>query len=50
MLHYKAVALTRRQRIADLVMIVFGLVAAAYTTTQTIKVSFRVLFVPSNNA
>ncbi|KAJ2917436.1 hypothetical protein MD484_g2996, partial [Candolleomyces efflorescens] len=37
MLHYKAVAQTRRQRIADLVMIVFGLVAAAYTTTQTIK-------------
>jgi len=38
MLHLKAVARTRRQKISDWALIVFGLVAAAYTTIQTIKV------------
>ncbi|EFI27948.1 vacuolar amino acid transporter 4 [Coprinopsis cinerea okayama7 len=37
MLHYKAVARTRRQKLADIAMIVFGLIAAAYTTIQTLK-------------
>jgi len=37
MLHYKACARTRRQKIADIALMVFGLVAAAYTTIQTIR-------------
>ncbi|GAW03727.1 vacuolar amino acid transporter 4 [Lentinula edodes] len=37
MLHYKACAHTRRKKLADIAMIVFGLVAAAFTTVQTIK-------------
>lgn len=37
MLHYRAVARTRRQKLADLAMIVFGLIVAAYTSIQTIK-------------
>ncbi|KAJ8521945.1 hypothetical protein ONZ45_g1461 [Pleurotus djamor] len=37
MLHYKAVARTRVQKLKDIAMIVFGLVAAAYTTIQTVK-------------
>ena len=39
MLHYKACARTRKQKIADIVLMVFGLAAAAYTTIQTVKVS-----------
>lgn len=39
MLHYKACANTRRKKLADIAMIVFGLAAAAYTTIQTVKVS-----------
>ena len=38
MLHYKACAHTRRQKMADIAMIVFGLIAAAYTTIQTVRV------------
>ena len=38
MLHYKACAHTRRQKIADIVLMIFGLFAAAYTTIQTVKV------------
>lgn len=38
MLHYRACARTRRQKAADIAMIVFGLLAAAYTTTQTVRV------------
>ena len=38
MLHYKACARTRRQKIADIVLMIFGLFAAAYTTIQTVKV------------
>lgn len=38
MLHYKACASTRRQKIADLALMVFGLIAASYTTIQTVKV------------
>ena len=47
MLHLKAVARTRRQRILDYLMIVFGTLAAIYTTAQTIKVyiQFRPLFI-----
>ncbi|KAI8980038.1 transmembrane amino acid transporter protein-domain-containing protein [Trametes punicea] len=37
MLHYKACARTRKQKIADIALMVFGLAAAAYTTIQTIK-------------
>ncbi|OSC98291.1 hypothetical protein PYCCODRAFT_1471204 [Trametes coccinea BRFM310] len=37
MLHYKACAHTRKQKIADIALMVFGLVAAAYTTIQTIR-------------
>ncbi|KAF8623681.1 hypothetical protein AX17_007379 [Amanita inopinata Kibby_2008] len=37
MLHYKACANTRTKKIADIAMVVFGLVAAVYTTSQTIQ-------------
>lgn len=37
MLHYRACAHTRKQKLADMAMIVFGLIAAAYTTIQTIR-------------
>ncbi|KAI0635584.1 transmembrane amino acid transporter protein-domain-containing protein [Trametes polyzona] len=37
MLHYKACARTRKQKIADIALMVFGLTAATYTTIQTIK-------------
>ncbi|KAJ7592845.1 vacuolar amino acid transporter 4 [Mycena floridula] len=37
MLHYRAVAHTRKEKLKDLAMIVFGLVAAAYTSIQTIR-------------
>ncbi|KAJ6507774.1 vacuolar amino acid transporter 4 [Mycena vitilis] len=36
MLHYKACANTPRKKAADIAMIVFGLVAAVYTTMQTV--------------
>jgi hypothetical protein len=38
MLHLKACARTRRQKIADWVLIVFGVVAAVYSTAQTVRV------------
>lgn len=38
MLHYKACSRTRKQKAADIALITFGLIAAAYTTIQTIKV------------
>jgi len=38
MLHYRACAHTRKQKMADIAMVVFGLAAAAYTTVQTIRV------------
>ncbi|KAF8969229.1 transmembrane amino acid transporter protein-domain-containing protein [Flammula alnicola] len=37
MLHYKACSRTRREKLADIALIVFGLLAAAYTTVQTLK-------------
>ncbi|KAJ3489480.1 hypothetical protein NLI96_g2098 [Meripilus lineatus] len=37
MLHYKACARTRKQKIADIALMVFGLIAAAYTTIQTVR-------------
>ncbi|KAI0070077.1 hypothetical protein K474DRAFT_1654255 [Panus rudis PR-1116 ss-1] len=40
MLHYKACARTRRQKLADIVLMVFGLLAAAYTTLMTVRVSW----------
>ncbi|KAL0068784.1 hypothetical protein AAF712_004113 [Marasmius tenuissimus] len=45
MLHYKACAHTRKQKLADIVMIVFGLLVALFTTIQTVKASFDDLFV-----
>ncbi|KAJ3813712.1 vacuolar amino acid transporter 4 [Lentinula aff. lateritia] len=41
MLHYKACAHTRKKKLADIAMIVFGLVAAAFTTVQTVKLMFE---------
>lgn len=38
MLHYKACAHTRRQKIIDIALMVFGSIAAVYTTAQTITV------------
>ncbi|EJD06877.1 uncharacterized protein FOMMEDRAFT_138660 [Fomitiporia mediterranea MF3/22] len=37
MLHYKACARSRRQKIADVALMIFGSVAALYTTIQTIS-------------
>ena len=41
MLHYKAVSRTRKQKLADIVLIIFGFIAAAYTTIQTLGVRLR---------
>ncbi|KAI0091043.1 transmembrane amino acid transporter protein-domain-containing protein [Irpex rosettiformis] len=37
MLHYKACARTRKQKIADISLMIFGMLAAAYTTVQTVR-------------
>ena len=37
MLHYKAISKTRAQRIADVVLIILGIVGMVYTTTLTVK-------------
>ncbi|RPD59581.1 hypothetical protein L227DRAFT_527034 [Lentinus tigrinus ALCF2SS1-6] len=37
MLHYKACARTRRQKAADIALMIFGTIAATYTTAQTIR-------------
>ncbi|CAA7266882.1 unnamed protein product [Cyclocybe aegerita] len=37
MLHYKACSRTRRQKLADIAMIVFGMVAFVYTSVQTLR-------------
>ncbi len=39
MLHYKACARTWKQKAADIALGVFGIMAATYTTVQTIIVS-----------
>lgn len=36
MLHYKAISRTRKQKLADIVLIILGFMAAAYTTIQTL--------------
>ncbi len=38
MLHYKAAAHTRTEKLKDIAMMVFGMVAAIYTTIQTVRV------------
>jgi proton-coupled amino acid transporter len=38
MLHYKAISRTRKQKLADIALIIFGFVAAVYTTIQTLGV------------
>lgn len=43
MLHYKAVAKTRTEKIGDIVLGVFGMAAMMYTTALTIKVFCRSL-------
>ncbi|KAL1664193.1 transmembrane amino acid transporter protein-domain-containing protein [Schizophyllum commune] len=40
MLHYKAAAFTRKQKIADIAMMVFGIIACVFTTAQTLKLMF----------
>jgi proton-coupled amino acid transporter len=42
MLHLKACARTRREKIADWALIIFGIIAAVYTTAQTLAVSPRI--------
>jgi len=37
MIHYKACAKTRKEKLADIALILFGVVAALYTTVQTIR-------------
>ncbi|TRM64501.1 transmembrane amino acid transporter protein-domain-containing protein [Schizophyllum amplum] len=41
MLHLKAVARTRRQKVADIAMMVFGIIACVFTTSQTLKLMFE---------
>ena len=41
MLHYRACARTRRQKAADIALMVFGMIAAAYTSAMTVKVRRR---------
>ncbi|KAF5341715.1 hypothetical protein D9611_001927 [Ephemerocybe angulata] len=48
MLHLKAVARTRRQKLADYALIAFGMVAAAYTTVQTIKLMMEPASAPGS--
>jgi proton-coupled amino acid transporter len=43
MIHYKACAKTRKEKVADIALMIFGLIAALYTTVQTIRVSPLVL-------
>ena len=38
MLHYKACARTRKQKMADIALMIFGTAAAVYTTVQTVRV------------
>jgi proton-coupled amino acid transporter len=45
MLHLRACARTRKQKAADWALIVFGIVAAVYTTVQTLTVSVLLFFV-----
>jgi len=46
MIHYKACAKTRKEKVADITLMVFGFVAAVYTTVQTIRVSDYILLRP----
>ncbi len=41
MLHLRARAQTRRQRVLDYMLITFGVIAAVYTTIQTARVLLR---------
>ncbi|KAG9125214.1 neutral amino acid transporter [Ceratobasidium sp. 392] len=41
MLHYKAAAHTRLQKGGDLALMFFGMVAAVYTSVQTIKLMMQ---------
>lgn len=43
MLHYKACARTRKQKAADIALMIFGMTAALYTTVQTLRVSLSIL-------
>jgi len=37
MIHYKACAKTRKEKVADIALMIFGFVAAVYTSVQTIR-------------
>jgi solute carrier family 36 (proton-coupled amino acid transporter) len=37
MLHYRAISKTRAQRIADVVLVIFGVVGMCYTTVLTVQ-------------
>lgn len=39
LLHYKACATTRKQKILDIALLVFGVVAAVYTTANTVSIA-----------
>jgi solute carrier family 36 (proton-coupled amino acid transporter) len=41
MLHYRACATTRRQKAIDIALMIFGAVAAVYTTAQTINLMLQ---------
>jgi hypothetical protein len=50
MIHYKACAKTRKEKLADIALMVFGFVAAVYTTVQTIRVRpFSILHLIRND-
>jgi proton-coupled amino acid transporter len=37
MLHYKAISKTRAQRIADVALVLFGIIGMCYTTVLTVQ-------------
>lgn len=41
LLHYKACAHTTRQKVADIALLVFGVIAAIFSTSQTVRACSR---------
>lgn len=41
LLHYKACAHTTRQKVADIALLVFGVIAAIFSTSQTVRACAR---------
>lgn len=50
LLHYKACARTRKEKAGDIALLVFGVLAAVYTTAQTIRVGLHHQSIPSSSS